>query len=175
MKRLSIIVPTTFFLIFLMLYLSFGNLRYAVLIFINVPLAFIGGVLGLFVSGEYLSVPASVGFIALFGIAVQNGLVLVSYINQLRETGMLTEEAILEGSQLRLRPVLMTALTTVLGLVPLLLSQGMGSEVQRPLAVVVVFGLISSTFLTLFLIPCLYEWFAPKLIKENGILQNGNI
>jgi len=168
MKRLGVIVPTTFFLIFLMLYLSFGNLRYASLIFINVPLAFIGGVLGLFITGEYLSVPASVGFIALFGIAVQNGLVLVSYINQLREAGKPTAEAIIEGSKLRLRPVLMTALTTVLGLVPLLLSTGMGSEVQRPLAVVVVFGLISSTFLTLFLIPCLYEWFAPKMAIENG-------
>ena len=142
MKRLSFIVPTTFFLIFLMLYLSFVNFRYALLIFVNVPMAFIGGVLGLFICGEYLSVPASVGFIALFGIAVQNGLVLVSYINQLRETGMPTAEAIKEGAKLRLRPVLMTALTTVLGLVPLLLSQGMGSEVQRPLAVVVVFGLI---------------------------------
>jgi len=168
MKRLGIIVPTTFFLIFLMLYLCFGNLRYALLIFINVPLAFIGGVLGLFITGEYLSVPASVGFIALFGIAVQNGLVLVSYINQLRESGKPTIEAIVEGSKLRLRPVLMTALTTVLGLVPLLLSRGMGSEVQRPLAVVVVFGLISSTLLTLFLIPCLYEWFSPKMAIENG-------
>ncbi len=166
MKRLSIIVPTTFFLIFLMLYLSFSSIRYALLIFINVPLAFIGGVLGLFITGEYLSVPASVGFIALFGIAVQNGLVLVSYINQLREEGRPTIEAVIEGSNLRLRPVLMTAMTTVLGLVPLLLSQGMGSEVQRPLAVVVVFGLISSTFLTLFLIPCLYEWFAPKMAVD---------
>lgn len=166
MKKLSIILPVTFFLIFLMLYLSFGNLRYALLIFINVPLAFIGGVFGLLITGEYLSVPASVGFIALFGIAVQNGLVLVTYINQLRETGKSTDVAIKEGCNLRLRPVLMTAATTVLGLVPLLLSQGMGSEVQRPLAVVVVFGLISSTFITLFLIPCLYEWFAPKLVID---------
>jgi len=120
----------------------------------------------LFITGEYLSVPASVGFIALFGIAVQNGLVLVSYINQLRDEGMDTKEAIKQGAIRRLRPVLMTALTTVLGLIPLLLSTGMGSEVQRPLAVVVVFGLISSTFLTLILIPALYEWFAPKLAKD---------
>ncbi|MBL8026435.1 MAG: efflux RND transporter permease subunit [Fibrobacteres bacterium] len=126
----------------------------------------IGGILGLFIMGEYLSVPASVGFIALFGIAVQNGLVLVSYINQLREEGKPTFQAITEASILRLRPVLMTALTTILGLVPLLLSKGMGSEVQRPLAVVVVFGLISSTFLTLILIPVLYEWFAPKLAMD---------
>lgn len=166
MKRLSIIVPVTFFLIYLLLYLSFGSLRSATLIFVNVPLALIGGVLGLYFTGEYLSVPASVGFIALFGIAVQNGLVLVSYINQLRDNGKDTYDAIIEACQLRLRPVLMTALTTILGLVPLLLSHGMGSEVQRPLAVVVVFGLLSSTFLTLVLIPILYEWFAPNPIKK---------
>jgi len=166
MKKLKVIVPTAFLLIFFLLFLSFGNLRYAALIFVNVPLALIGGVFGLFITGEYLSVPASVGFIALFGIAVQNGLVLVSYINQLRDEGMDTKEAIKQGAIRRLRPVLMTALTTVLGLIPLLLSTGMGSEVQRPLAVVVVFGLISSTFLTLILIPALYEWFAPKLAKD---------
>ncbi|RKX22757.1 MAG: CusA/CzcA family heavy metal efflux RND transporter, partial [Candidatus Zixiibacteriota bacterium] len=162
MTRLSIIVPITFLMIFLLLYMSFGNLRSATLIFINVPLALIGGVLGLFITGEYLSVPASVGFIALFGIAVQNGLVLVSHINQLRDDGLPVVDAIMQACLLRLRPVLMTALTTILGLVPLLLSHGMGSEVQRPLAVVVVFGLISSTFLTLVLIPALYGWFAPK-------------
>ncbi|MDH4034418.1 MAG: CusA/CzcA family heavy metal efflux RND transporter, partial [candidate division Zixibacteria bacterium] len=166
MKRLSIIVPVTFLLIFLLLYMSFGTLRSATLIFVNVPLALIGGVLGLYITGEYLSVPASVGFIALFGIAVQNGLVLVSCINQLRDEGMPTVEAITQACLLRLRPVLMTALTTILGLVPLLLSHGMGSEVQRPLAVVVVFGLLSSTFLTLVLIPVLYEWFAPRRAIE---------
>lgn len=164
MKRLSVIVPATFILIFVLLYMSFGTLRSATLIFINVPLALIGGVIGLYLTGEYLSVPASVGFIALFGIAVQNGLVLVSYINQLRDDGLPTAEAIMQACSLRLRPVLMTALTTILGLVPLLLSRGMGSEVQRPLAVVVVFGLLSSTFLTLVLIPILYEWFAPKAL-----------
>ncbi len=169
MKRLGIIVPATLIMIFLLLYMSFGTLRSATLIFINVPLALIGGVLGLFITGEYLSVPASVGFIALFGIAVQNGLVLVSYINQLREEGVPTAEAIERAGLLRLRPVLMTALTTIFGLVPLLLSHGMGSEVQRPLAVVVVFGLLSSTFLTLVLIPALYEWFAPRpKTRENG-------
>jgi cobalt-zinc-cadmium resistance protein CzcA len=166
MKRLTIIVPTAFVLIFLMLYLSLGTVRSATLIFINVPMALIGGVVGLLLMREYLSVPASVGFIALFGIAVQNGLVLVTYINQLRETGVETTEAVVNGAMLRLRPVLMTALTTVLGLVPLLLSRGMGSEVQRPLAAVVVFGILSSTFLTLFLIPALYAWFAPKLAIE---------
>jgi len=166
MKKLAIIVPVALALIFLLLFLSLGSVRSASLIFVNVPLALIGGIFGLFLMGEYLSVPASVGFIALFGIAVQNGLVLVSYINQLREEGQTTIQAITEASLLRLRPVLMTAGTTILGLVPLLLSSGMGSEVQRPLAVVVVFGLLSSTFLTLILIPALYEWFAPKLMAD---------
>jgi len=166
MKRLSIIVPVTFLMIFFLLYMSFGSVRSAMLIFINVPLALIGGVVGLFVTGEYLSVPASVGFIALFGIAVQNGLVLVSYINQLCDEGLPAQDAVMEASLLRLRPVLMTALTTILGLVPLLLSHGMGSEVQRPLAVVVVFGLISSTFLTLVLLPALYKWFAPRPVSK---------
>jgi cobalt-zinc-cadmium resistance protein CzcA len=166
MRRLAVIVPTAFLLIFFLLYLSLGSGRAAVLIFINVPLALVGGVVGLLIAGEYLSVPASVGFIALFGIAVQNGLVLVTYINQLRQTGVGTTEAIVMGATLRLRPVLLTALTTVLGLMPLLLSRGMGSEVQRPLAVVVVSGILSSTLITLFLIPALYGWFAPKLAVD---------
>jgi cobalt-zinc-cadmium resistance protein CzcA len=119
----------------------------------------------LYLTGEYLSVPASIGFIALFGIAVQNGLVLVSYINQLRLGGLPLKEAVTEACLLRLRPVLMTAFTTVLGLLPLLFSRGMGSEVQRPLAVVVVFGLISSTLLTLVLVPALYQWFMPEKIR----------
>ncbi len=166
MKRLSIILPSALLLIFFMLYLGFNSIRYALLIFVNVPLALIGGVLGLFITGEYLSVPASVGFIALLGIAVQDGFVLVSFINQLRQEGVETAEAVVEGSMLRIRPVCMTVLTTILGLVPLLLSRGMGSEVTRPLAVVVVSGLLSSTFLTLFLLPSLYEWFAPKLLRD---------
>ena len=166
MKKLALIVPVALGLIFLMLFISLGSLKSASLIFVNVPLALIGGILGLLITREYLSVPASIGFIALFGIAVQNGLVLVSYINQLREEGHATVQAITEACLLRLRPVLMTALTTIFGLVPLLLSHGMGSEVQRPLAIVVVFGLISSTFLTLILIPVLYEWFAPKLTTD---------
>jgi cobalt-zinc-cadmium resistance protein CzcA len=119
----------------------------------------------LFIFGEYLSVPASIGFIALFGVAVQNGVVLVSYIKQLISEGKNTEDAVIQGAILRLRPVLMTALTTVLGLIPLLLSQGIGAEVQRPLAVVVVNGLISSTFLTLIVIPVLFKWFNDKKEK----------
>jgi len=159
MKRLSIIVPIVIALVFFMLGLTFGSIHHALLIMLNVPLALIGGILGLFLTGEYLSVPAAVGFIALFGIATQNGVVLVSYINELHAGGMNLKEAVLQGALLRLRPVLMTAVTTVLGLLPLLLSTGIGSEVQRPLAVVVVFGLITSTALTLFVIPALYEWF----------------
>lgn len=169
MKKLGIIVPVALALIFLMLFISLKSLKSATLIYINVPLALIGGILGLYFTKEYLSVPAAIGFIALFGIAVQNGLVLVSYINQLREEGVATREAVLEACSLRLRPVLMTAFTTVLGLIPMLFSNGIGAEVQRPLATVVVYGLISSTFLTLVLIPILYEWFAPKVIADTTI------
>jgi cobalt-zinc-cadmium resistance protein CzcA len=171
MKRLGIIVPTAFFIIFLFLYLSLGSWRSSFLIFTNVPLALIGGVFGLFIFGEYLSVPASVGFIALFGIAVQNGIIMVTYINQLREDGLPMHTAIVEGCLRRLRPVLMTALTTIAGLVPLLFATGMGSEVQRPLAIVVVFGLFSATFLTLFMIPILYGWFAPPVADEQSASQ----
>ena len=143
-----------------MLWMTFGSHRHALIIVVNVPLALIGGVAGLLITGEYLSVPASVGFIALFGIAVQNGLVLVGTIRQLRQQGLELTDALVEAGMLRLRPVLMTALTTILGLVPLLLSSGIGSEVQNPLAVVVVFGLTTSTLLTLFVIPAVYGWFA---------------
>lgn len=158
MKRLSIIVPTVIGLVLLMLWMSFGVMRHALVIIINVPLALIGGIVGLLVTGEYLSVPASVGFIALFGIAVQNGMVLVTYFNDLRGQSKGVIEAVTEGAELRLRPVLMTALTTVLGLLPLLLAQGIGADVQRPLATVVVFGLATSTLLTLFVIPAVYVW-----------------
>ncbi|NQT03451.1 MAG: efflux RND transporter permease subunit [Planctomycetes bacterium] len=163
MTRLTIIVPIVITLVFLILCLTFGSVGEALLIIINVPLASIGGILGLFLVGEYLSVPAAVGFIALFGIAVQNGVVLVSCINQLHTHGMEIKEAVIKGSLQRLRPVLMTATTTVLGLLPLLLSKGIGSEVQRPLAAVVVFGLTSATVFTLFVIPAFYQWFAIKI------------
>ncbi len=162
MGRLSIIVPLVIAGVFLMLWMTFGSPRLAMVIIVNVPLALIGGVLGLLVMEEYLSVPASVGFIALFGIAVQNGLVLVGNIRRLREEGMDLHTALMEGGLMRLRPVLMTAVTTILGLMPLLLSTGTGSEVQRPLATVVVFGLTTSTLLTLFVIPAVYGWFEPK-------------
>lgn len=157
MRRLSIIVPSVLAAVFILLWMTFGAWRDAAIIIINVPLALIGGIVGLAASGEYLSVPAAIGFIALFGIAVQNGVVLVSYFNQLRAEGRSLHDAIVEGANLRLRPVLMTAFTTVLGLLPLLLSRGSGSEVQRPLAVVVVVGLTTSTLLTLFVLPAAYR------------------
>ena len=159
MHHLMIIVPITVAAIFFLLFVLFGSVRFAALIITVLPLASIGGVLGLFVTGEYLSVPASVGFIALWGIAVLNGVVLVSYIRKLRENGMMQAEAIQEGARLRFRPVMMTATVAALGLVPFLFATGPGSEIQRPLAIVVIGGLVSSTALTLLLVPALYAFF----------------
>ena len=167
MRRLSIIVPTAIALVLVMLWLAFGVMRHALIILVNVPLALVGGILGLLATGEYLSVPAAVGFIALFGIAVQNGLVLVTYFNDLRAEGKSIVDAVREGAELRLRPVLMTALTTVFGLLPLLLAQGIGADVQRPLAVVVVFGLTTSTLLTLFVIPAVYVWIEERVERKS--------
>ncbi len=159
MARLKIIVPITIGVIFLILFSSFNSLRHAALIILNLPFALIGGIAALWLTGEYLSVPASVGFINLFGVAVLNGIVLVSYINTLRDEGMNQGEAVVTGCTLRLRPVLMTAVVALLGLLPLALSHGIGSEVQRPLAIVVIGGLVSSTLLTLIVLPVLYQWF----------------
>jgi cobalt-zinc-cadmium resistance protein CzcA len=159
MARLKIIVPITIGVIFLILFSSFNSLRHAALIILNLPFALIGGIAALWLTGEYLSVPASVGFINLFGVAVLNGIVLVSYINKLRDEGMNQGEAVVTGCTLRLRPVLMTAVVALLGLLPLALSHGIGSEVQRPLAIVVIGGLLSSTLLTLIVLPVLYQWF----------------
>jgi cobalt-zinc-cadmium resistance protein CzcA len=127
---------------------------------LNVPLALIGGIVALSISGQYLSVPGSIGFIALFGIAVLNGVVMVSAINQKREGGIEVKKAVFDGALSRLRPVLMTAATSALGLIPMLLATGIGSEVQKPLAIVVIGGLVSSTLLTLFVLPALYEVFS---------------
>jgi len=165
MARLSVIVPITIGLIFLLLFSSFNSVRQALLIILNIPFALIGGIVALFLTGQYLSVPASVGFIALFGVAVLNGVVLISYINQLRQEGADTDDAVFRGSLLRLRPVLMTALVASLGLIPLLLSSGAGSEVQRPLATVVVGGLVTSTLLTLLVLPALYSFFEPPHVE----------
>ncbi|MEW6456411.1 MAG: CusA/CzcA family heavy metal efflux RND transporter [Acidobacteriota bacterium] len=162
MKRLMVIVPITIGLIFFLLFVTFNSIKLAILVIMNLPFALIGGVVALFISGLYLSVPASVGFIALFGVAVLNGIVLVSYINQLRQEGMPLRESIIKACEHRLRPVLMTASITIFSLIPLLFAQGPGSEVQRPLAVVVVGGLITSTLLTLLVLPTLYGWFEAK-------------
>ena len=158
LKRLSLIVPATIFFIFVLLHTAFNSVKYAVLILANVPFATIGGLVGLALTGQYLSVPSAIGFIAVFGVAMLNGIVLVSFLNEQRERGLPVREAVLRGTALRLRPVLMTASVAILGLVPMLLSGGVGAETQRPLATVVVGGLITSTLLTLVLLPVLYDW-----------------
>ena len=166
MARLAIVVPAVIALIFLLLFLTFGNLRQAALILLAIPFAMVGGLAALLIGGLYLSVPASVGFIALFGVAVLNGVVKISYINQLRQQGMALDEAVLTGMVLRLRPILMTALVAALGLTPLLLASGPGSEIQRPLATVVIGGLISSTMLTLIVLPVLYRWVESRVERK---------
>jgi cobalt-zinc-cadmium resistance protein CzcA len=158
MSRLAVIVPITIGLIFFLLFSSFNSLRHAGLIITNLPFALLGGIVALWVTGQYLSVPASVGFIALFGVAALNGIVLVSYMNKLRDENMLLRLAITSACILRLRPVLMTALVALLGLLPLAFASGIGSEVQRPLATVVIGGLVSSPILTLIVLPVLYQW-----------------
>jgi heavy metal efflux system protein len=162
LAHLTIIVPITIAAIFFLLFLLFGSVRFATLIILVLPFASIGGVAALYMSGEYLSVPASVGFIALWGIAVLNGVVLVSYIRSLRDSGMALRLAITEGASQRFRPVMMTATVAALGLVPFLFATGPGSEVQKPLAIVVIGGLITSTLLTLLVVPTLYQFFDDK-------------
>ncbi len=159
-KRLAVVVPITLLLVFLLLYSSFGSLKNSLLILLNIPLALVGGVVALWITGQNLSVPSSVGFIALFGIALENGMVLVTYLNQLVREGVPVDRASVQGATRRMRPVLMTAATTALGLIPLLVAAGAGSEVQRPLATVVTGGLVTSTALTLLVVPALYRWFA---------------
>ena len=164
--RLAVVVPISLGLIFMLLFATFGSVRQAVLVLTNIPFALIGGVLALWISQEYLSVPASVGFIALLGIAVLNGVVLVSYFNQLHAQGMPLAEVVSEGAKRRLRPVLMTASITAFGLLPLLFAQGPGSEIQKPLAIVVTGGLISSTLLTLIMLPILYRRYGIKIVEN---------
>jgi cobalt-zinc-cadmium resistance protein CzcA len=157
--RLALVVPVSIGLIFLLLFSTFGSVRQALLVLTNIPFALIGGVFALWLTGEYLSVPASVGFIALLGIAVLNGVVMVSYFNQLKARGLSMSELVIQGAKRRLRPVLMTASIAAFGLVPLLFASGPGSEIQRPLAIVVIGGLITATLLTLFILPILYRRF----------------
>jgi heavy metal efflux system protein len=165
MNKLLIIWPIATLLIFLLLFITFRSIRLSALVMLILPFALIGGVLSLFVSGIYLSVPASIGFIVLFGVAVLNGIVMVSHIQQLREEGIELHEAIKKGSLNRLRPVLMTASIAIFSLVPMLFASGAGSEIQKPLAIVVVGGLITSTLLTLLIIPAVYSWFEKKQVE----------
>lgn len=175
MRTLSIVVPVVIGIIFVLLWVSFGSLRSGVIVLINVPLALIGGVLGLYATEQLLSVPAAVGFIALLGIAMQDGVVMVTDFRDLRAQGMPLGKAVLQGSAVRFRAVILTTLTTLLGLIPLLLSKGIGAEIQRPLAAIVVFGLASSTTLTLFFLPSLYfeieRWFSSS--KDDAEIPNG--
>ena len=158
MRRLSIVVPISILLILLMLVSALGSFKTAGLVLVNLPFAMVGGLLSMLLFGITLNVPSTVGFIALFGVAVQNGTVLITFIKQLQQKGRKVREAVLEAAGLRFRALLMTAATTVLGLLPMLYASGPGTEIQRPLAVVVIGGLITATFLTLFVIPTLYVW-----------------
>ena len=164
-KRLAIVVPIALLLIFVLLYMAFNSVRQALLVLLNIPFALIGGVFALLITQEYLSVPASVGFIALMGIAVLNGLVMVTHFNYLKEQGLSALQVVTEGAKRRLRPVMMTASIAAFGLLPLLLQTGPGSEIQRPLAIVVIGGLVSSTLLTLVLLPSLFQRFGMEAEK----------
>ncbi|WP_440876185.1 efflux RND transporter permease subunit [Thalassotalea sp. PLHSN55] len=162
--RLSIVIPLSLTLIALLLYLAFGSINQALLIMVNVPLAIIGGIFSLYLYDQYLSVPSSVGFITLFGVAVLNGVVMVDSINQRIKQGLATQQAVFDGAVSRLRPVLMTAITSALGLIPMLMSSGVGAEIQRPLATVIVGGLFTATLLTLVVLPVLYPVFSRQKI-----------
>ena len=163
-----VVLPISIVLIFAILFLTLKSMRASLLILTNIPFAAVGGMIALAVSGEYLSVPASVGFIALLGIAVLNGLVMVTYFRQLREQGMPLSEAVRRGAERRLRPVLMTASIAAFGLVPLLFATGPGSEIQKPLAIVVIGGLVTATLLTLILLPILYERFGETAAEREA-------
>jgi cobalt-zinc-cadmium resistance protein CzcA len=167
-RRLAIIVPVVIFLIYLLLYLTFKSLKQALIVVGNIPFALVGGIAALWLRGLNLNLSASVGFIALFGVAMLNGVVLVSSINQVRESGMMTYDAVLAGARRRLRPVLMTACVASFGFFPMAFSTSAGAEVQRPLATVVIGGLFTSTLLTLLLLPVLYQWVFEKEISADG-------
>jgi cobalt-zinc-cadmium resistance protein CzcA len=158
MRRLGIIVPAVLLLIGGLLYASFGTVRHALIVMLNVPFALVGGIAALWLRGLHLNLSASVGFIAVFGVAVLNGLVMISYVNQRRASGEGLREAVREGALVRLRPVLMTALVASVGFIPMAISTGAGAEIQRPLATVVIGGLISATLLTLLVLPTVYSW-----------------
>jgi cobalt-zinc-cadmium resistance protein CzcA len=158
-QRLALVVPLALFLIFVLLYTTFNAVKPAVLIYFNIPIAATGGIVALFLRGMPFSISAGVGFIALFGVAVLNGVVMISYFRELREQGLSVDDTVRQGAELRLRPVLMTALVAGLGFIPMALSTSAGAEVQQPLATVVIGGLMTSTALTLLVLPSLYRWF----------------
>ena len=164
--RLAFVVPAALLLIFVLIYMAFRSIRQAVLVYTGIPLAITGGVFALWIRGMPFSITAAVGFIALSGVAVLNGVVLVSYFNELRAHGRKVRDAVIEGAITRLRPVLMTAAVASLGFIPMAVSTGLGAEVQKPLATVVIGGIISSTFLTLILLPVLYEWVEQRSEKK---------
>jgi cobalt-zinc-cadmium resistance protein CzcA len=168
--RLAIVVPTALVLILMLIFFAFGSVRQTLLVATGIPLALTGGIIALGLRGMPFSITAAVGFIALSGVAVLNGLVLVNYFNELREEGLGVREAVLKGVATRLRPVMMTALVAALGFVPMALAQGAGAEVQRPLATVVIGGIISSTLLTLLLLPVLYEWIEKEVKREDRVI-----
>lgn len=177
METLSVIVPITFSAIFFLLFMLFGSVKLAALIFTALPFASVGGVIGLFLTGEYLSVPASVGFIAVWGVAILNGVVLISFIKELREQGLSVADAVKTSCEARFRPVLITAAATILGLAPFLIATGLGSEVQKPLAIVVICGLITATVMTKVVVPMLYRWFddMPDESPKPNQLENKHI
>lgn len=165
-RRLTVVIPLSLAIIFLLLFITFGNTRQALLVILNVPFALVGGIGALWLRDINLNLSASIGFIALFGVAVLNGIVLLTAINHLREEGLVLREAILTGAGRRLRPVLMTALVAALGFVPMATSHGAGAEVQRPLATVVIGGILTSTLLTLIVLPCIYEWLEERVLRR---------
>jgi cobalt-zinc-cadmium resistance protein CzcA len=160
--RLAVVVPLALALIFLLIFFALGRLRHVLLVYTGIPLAVTGGIVALWLRGMPFTISAGIGFIALSGVSVLNGLILISHFNTLREQGRAVNDAVKEGALTRLRPVLMTALVASLGFVPMAISTGAGAEVQRPLATVVIGGIITSTFLTLVLLPVLYEWLERK-------------
>jgi cobalt-zinc-cadmium resistance protein CzcA len=166
MARLTLVVPLSVLIIFLLLFVTFGRLRQAGLVLLNVPFALVGGIAALWLRGLTLNLSASVGFIALFGVAVLNGVVLITAVNRLREEGAGLRDAVLSGASTRLRPVLMTAVVAALGFMPMALSQGAGAEIQRPLASVVIGGVVTSTLLTLMVLPTLYEVLERRVLRR---------
>jgi len=173
--RLAVLVPTTLALIFILVFMAFRSLRQTLIIYSGVPLAATGGVFALWICGMSFSISAAVGFIALSGIAVLDGLVMLSYFNQLREEGQHVREAVIEGSLTRLRPILMTALVASFGFIPMAVATGPGAEVQRPLAIVVIGGLLTSTFLKLVLLPVLYDWAERRTRKASASVARVNL